>query len=143
MNTPIDLQSPKLGKELLRKLSSKEITMEEFDKETAYWVLEHIEALRWKPAPSQPGEVADYNRRRSTNKDFTLPKEFWQQQHIRAWLATDTHIVCENRSSWYWLQFLKNHIPPQDGTAHIKISKMMSSYPRHDNSYVLGRKDFI
>jgi hypothetical protein len=131
-----DTALPKIGKAILSKQRSGQITMDEFDYECAAWLMSYIEDMRWRVAPSEPEEIRQYNEKRNTENGFTLPPSFWQQQHIREWMATDRSVHSQNKSNWHWLHFLKKHIPGKDVEAHVKISKTMATYPRAEDKYV-------
>lgn len=137
MNVDVDLNLPKTGREYLRKLRAKEITIQEFDEQIAYWTIQHIDSMRWKPSPSMPAEVAEYMSNKQRDSKYTVSDSFWQQDHIKAWRATDVHIRCENSGNWHWLQELKRCIPKADVPAHSKIAKVMASYPSWDRKYIV------
>lgn len=124
-----DPKLPIMGKELLRKLQNKEITVQEFDKEIAYWLISYVQDMFYKHTIEQPPEIRDYYERRRLDFDFTLPQSFWNQPHIREWLAKDHLVRSENLSNRYWLNKLLKDLPAEDGPNRAKITRALSSFP--------------
>ena len=139
MNLKIDINLPVFGKALLNRLETKQITMDEFDLECAYWLATFLDLdkdgmneLQWKPYPTEPEEVKVYYQKRAKDPKYTLPNSFWQQSYIVNWSNQSSGIAARNNSNWYWLNFLKNHIPQEDLVIHSKINETMRSFPEED-----------
>lgn len=119
---------PKLGKELLNKLP--QIGMREFDKECAYWMLETLNDMAYKPPINPPEEILEYRRRRGENEDYSLSRDFWTQPHIVEYKRSCDSVFCENRSNWNWLCWMEKIIPQEDELNQVKIRYAKSTYPR-------------
>ena len=132
-NITRDLKLPEIGKGFLNQLKAG-LSMLDFQKECAYWLLKYIEELRWRPSPSKPEAIVIYEQRVSEDPKYSLPNAFWQQDYIRTYCKSKNEIFCENKSNWWWLLFLKKYILPGDIHGHVKISEMMRIYPGHEES---------
>lgn len=128
----VNVEVPKLGKDLLGRLNSKEITMEEFDRECAYWMLQYLNDYRWLPSPTIPNELTDYWRRRQINNKTDVSEAFWQKPVIKKYIATEAHIRATNLGSMHWLKFMKKHIPQDDVVNQKRIDAVIWKYPKLD-----------
>ena len=122
----IDKNLPKIGKELLRKLEAGEMTVDEFDREISYWMIQSIRQLVFEPEPAPPHDLVELSAR----KDARIAPEFWLQPHIREYNAERSGVIARNRGNWYWLCSIKRAIPKDDDPAHRKIRAVMDTYTR-------------
>lgn len=128
----VDIKLPKIGKDLLDKLQSKAITMGEFEKETAYWMIESLNECKWKPYPTLPTELLDFYKRKKYDKKVQMDDAFWQQDHIRQYVASNGRIKAENGANKYWLKWMQTIIPKEDTVNHKKISDILCTFPKLD-----------
>lgn len=119
-----------LGKSLLARFEKKQISEQEFDKEIAYWMLQFPEELMWSVYPSMPKDLMDYQNKKRAQPMFQIAESFWQQSHIKEYLAKDRHARCQNVANRHWLSFLKRHIPQGDEKQHKIIDYIMNRYPK-------------
>jgi len=124
----IDPTLPKIGKELLRKVMSKEITMQEFDVECAHWLLDTIKDMVWKPMPSAPIEVREYVENKRKDKDYKVSQEFWHIPSVQSYFAQVSAVGSCNRSNTQWLQFMSKNIDKKNIPAHEKINNLLEKY---------------
>ena len=127
------VETPKIGKELLRQLAAKEITIADFDRECAYWEFKSIDELPWKPYPEQPKELSDYYEKVRNNKDYKVGAAFWQQAHIQEHTAKCVEIKCQNKGNIHWLCYMKKYIPDDDISYQVRIEKAINTYPKDPN----------
>lgn len=125
-----DVNMPKIGKELLRKLETKQITMTEFEQETAYWMMDSLNDCRWKSYPPVPEDLMEYYQRRKRDKKYEAGDAFWQQPHVRQYVTANSDIKSQNSANRYWLKYMQLHIPQEDIVNQSKIKVVMNSYPK-------------
>ena len=128
----VDLKLPARGKSLLAQLQSKEITMAEFEKETAYWMIDSLRECQWKPYPVLPIELLDFYKRKKYDKKVQMDDAFWQQGHIRQYIASNSRIKTENGANKYWLKWMQTIIPKEDTVNQKKISDTLCTFPKLD-----------
>ena len=96
-----------IGKKLLNKLQSHTITMEDFEKEIAYFaIMCGFDELKPKEEPIRPHELEDYD---------ALPKEakakvgsdFWRQPIIHFYHEERQRIMAWNSGTVDWLRELE------------------------------------
>jgi hypothetical protein len=126
---------PALGKELLRRVSSKEITMQDFNKECAYWMMGDISTMFYKGDIDKPSIISEYEEEKKRDYKYQVSSEFWNKQEVREYLVHSRGIHSSNHANWYWLHFIKNHIPVADTINQGKIARAMASY-KHDGYVV-------
>ena len=130
MDVNVDVRLPKQGHALLARLQSKQITMEEFELETAYWMMDSLNGCRWVCYPVVPNDLMEYYRRRKADKRVSMGDEFWQQPHVRQYIETNSRVKSVNSANRYWLDYMQQHIPKEDTESHKRISEIKSTFPR-------------
>ena len=130
MDVSVDVRLPKQGKALLARLQSKQITMEQFEQETAYWMMDSLNGCRWVCYPLVPNDLMEYYRRRKVDKRFSMGDEFWQQPHIRQYIETNSRVKAVNMSNRHWLGETQRLIPKEDVESHKRISEIKSTFPK-------------
>jgi len=123
-------QLPQIGKELLRKLYSKEITLTDFNKECAYWMTGDISTMYYKhDMTEKPKALQEYEEKLQNDSTYSLPSTFWNRADIREYSLRSAHAKNENHANWFWLHFIKKYIPLEDKINHVKIARAIESYP--------------
>ena len=133
MNTNVcnNPQLPIIGKELLRKVAGGEITMQEFDKECAYWMMGDISTMFHKyDRIDKPDVIKDYEANRARDINYRVEASFWQRDDVRAYTDQSHKVININRANWYWLHFMQKHIMSGDTINQAKISRAIESYPK-------------
>jgi hypothetical protein len=130
MDVNVDVRLPRQGKALLARLQSKQITMEQFEQETAYWMMDSLNGCRWVCYPLVPTDLMEYYRRRKQDKRFSMGEEFWHQPHIRQYMDANSRIKAVNFANRYWLDYMQHHIPQEDMESHKKISEVKRTFPK-------------
>lgn len=130
MTELIDKQiNDKLGprsKALVHKFQSKKITSQEFDKECAYWLMEYLNLMTYKPDPTMPVDLQELH---ATKRHATV--EFWQLPEIKIYMAECEKVKAINLSNLHWLEFMKMSIPQNDTLNQKKVMEALRTYPKY------------
>ena len=124
----INTELPKIGRALLERLWIKKLTMPEFDKECAYWMVSFLEEHHKHPEPSAPEEIINYRRRKALDLEYKLSNEFWNSPNIADYIKQCRHVFAMNKSNFDWLCYIKQHIPKEDIINHSKIQNILNEY---------------
>ena len=81
---------------LLGKFHSKQITLDELNKECAYWYLDCFEEISIKAYPTQPNRYRDYVSMDYDEKK-EVPRTFWLLNDIKDYLDQKFLIKNENK----------------------------------------------
>jgi len=128
-NVHTNPQLPVIGRELLRKLDKREITMPDFNKECAYWMMGDISTMYYKQDNvHKPDILVQYEEDKSRDPKHQVASTFWQRPDVREYTALTHALRSGNHSNWYWLHYMKKWIPKEDIINHGKIARAMASY---------------
>ena len=106
-------------KQLLEQHAKGQITLEELNKECAYWYLDCFSELHKKPLPSIPQKYQEYlNSTYSGNKEYH--NNFWLMEDVKGYLDQKELIENENKSVLIHLRNYIKQIPRED---FLSISK--------------------
>lgn len=90
-------------KELLRKLSGKEITLDELLLKCAEWTAESLDNYKFTPLPERPQEMEFYERVPKDQRQY-LGNEFWDAHpQILQYSKTLLNTNSENKALYDWL----------------------------------------
>jgi len=128
MNETFDLTLPKVGKELLHKLQSGQINMQEFDHECASWMMSVIQYHKFIAYPIMPYEIKDYVNRKREDPNYKLSSEFWNLPQVKGYYEAFKKAFRENASNLHWLKFIKANIPTNDTVYHAKIDDCLATH---------------
>jgi len=96
-----------LGKKLLLRFRAGQISVDEFEKETAYFAMQcGFNELRYKPSPSRPVKLMEYDRLDRDEKR-QMPDRFWQDPNIINYFKQKSYVQGENAGIQWWLTELK------------------------------------
>lgn len=118
-------------KNLLDKLSRKEITMGELEKECAYWFMYCFDEVKPKPYPTMPKEYHEYLSLPFERKQ-KMSQEFWQQTIIKNYLDVKEKIKNENDANLFHLKNYLKHIPEGDFLAKSKFKEKIKDFELKD-----------
>ena len=136
-NLKTNPQLPIIGKELLKKLDSKQITMADFNKECAYWMMGDVSTMFYKADNvHKPDILVQYEEDKSRDPKHQVASSFWQRTDVREYTALTHTIRSGNHSNWYWLHFMKKYIDPKDNINQAKIARAMASYPHYEHGFI-------
>ena len=128
-----------LGKSLLKRYLSKEITEKEFDKECAYWSLEYLSDYKVKPYPTMPDIVKtffnDREYARNTGKNFSVKNGFWSEEVCKNWLNQETSVCDMNRSNYGRLLFIYNNLDNKDIVNKRRVWELLEEHRLKDKNF--------
>jgi hypothetical protein len=124
----IEIRPPMPGKELLHRFETKAITVEEFDRETAYMLLESLDSMRRHIDPPTPTDILEYQRAKRARPNYQVSPEFWNQEEIVHWRNATNHNACLNNGNLHWLRFMLKHIPSGDVPNLAKVRVVIRTY---------------
>lgn len=130
-----DPHLPEVGRALLKRLESKEITMEEFEKECAYWMLSMVNDFKYKELPEIPSDLEEFYDHRLKDPSYKLSSEFWELPHVKLYLIEARRIKADNSSNFYWLKWMRQRIPKEDTVALGKIKGVLKTYEMAKRDY--------
>lgn len=107
---------------LLGQHRSGEISLEELEKECAYWFMETFDTMHKRVLPTPPADYAEYQML-SYDRRQKIGIDFWHQRNIKEYLEIKEQIKNENQSRLIQLKEYKKHIPQED---FISIGKFNS-----------------
>lgn len=134
METKIDLQLPIIGKELLSRLRAGRITMDDFNKECAFWMMGDISSMFYKEIMDKPDIIRNYEAERSRDPKYEVAASFWQRDDVRDYMFCSRKVMAENYANWHWLLFMRRWMPKEDTINCAKIARAITSY--HNDGYV-------
>ena len=118
---------------LLGKFHSKQITLDELNKECAYWYLDCFEEISIKAYPTQPNRYRDYVSMDYDEKK-EVPRTFWLLNDIKDYLDQKFLIKNENKASHERLKEFINYIPESDFVARSKYQQKINEFESKDFS---------
>lgn len=113
--------------QLLSDYASKKITMEELDRECAYWYLDCFEEIYPKPLPTPPNRYREYQEMDIMEKR-EIPNSFWLIPEIKNYIDQKTFIKEENKANLLNLKKFLAHIPQQDFTARNSFEQKIREF---------------
>jgi len=111
---------------LLKGLFTGEISMAEFDKECAYWLI-NSKDLSPLPLPTRPRELQEYDTWTSTEKKNTSDK-FWRQDAVYKYVNQKQFVIDRNKSMLSTLKEFKEYIPKEDTITRNKYDLYINMY---------------
>ena len=91
---------------VLKKLESKQMTMEEFEYEIACAAMESLEELKPTPYPVKPSELLHLDTLPSKQVKDNITPDFWKQQKIQDYMKARDSAFAENNGRKWWLKEL-------------------------------------
>jgi hypothetical protein len=119
-----DIKFTKTAKMLLAKLDNKEITLDQFLTDCAYWALRcGFDELMPKILPSRPDTEAfmEFERLSEVKRAKLDPKYFLDHPEINEYWAQRKQIEATNRHTLAWLNDMLVMIPEADRPIREKI----------------------
>jgi DNA phosphorothioation-dependent restriction protein DptG len=108
--------------DLLKKLHSKELTMDQFllacakwGMETGCWVEYEVRSY-----PTAPQAWVEYENM-SFEKQHKVSEDFFMRLDIREYLQKKGHVYSQNYSDYCWLKEMKNLIPDNEEHLHYHL----------------------
>ena len=120
-----DLGLSAKSKALLKQLHDKELTLNDFLMECAYWALrDGFNDLRPRPLPTRPDKVVEIERMgrdEMAKIDFIKLNEKFPE--VKKYYADRSMVINENGARLGWLKEMLEYIPEQDLTAREQIEQ--------------------
>jgi len=128
-----------LANQLLKKLNDKQLTLEDFEKEIAYWyITDFLEQCYYKPLPTKPEAVKEFEQKhkswkseaRKKGRDFDedLFLETQMKREVEYYYEEKDRIRNINASNYYWLKDLKKVISGEDVVSHQKLDIKINEF---------------
>jgi len=117
--------------DLLKKLRSKELTMDQFllacakwGMETGCWVEYEVRSY-----PNSPPAWVEYENM-SFEKQYKVSEDFFQRLDIKEYLQKKGNVYAANYADYDWLQEMKKRIPDtEDNLAlHLKLDTKINEF---------------
>jgi len=113
---------------LLKQLRTKEITLDEFSTQCAYWGVKTMDDLYFKSLPSRPLEVVSYEQL-SYSKRNKLTKEYYEDHpEVDRYYEDKDRVLRSNKESLRMLKMYKKYIPESDTVNHEKLDKAILDF---------------
>ena len=97
-----------IGKNLIFQLTSKKITMKEFEVEVAHLSLEcGFNELYPQPLPTRPDILVEYDQL-PLDKKQSMPASFWKHPAVISYMRQVSMIEAENGGKKWWIGILMN-----------------------------------
>lgn len=113
--------------QLLDDYNSKKITLEELQKECAYWYLDCFDEISPRAFPSMPEEYRDFMAM-PFEKRNKISNEFHNQPKVKDYLEQKQQVKNENKSKVYWLKEHLSHIPESDFVARSRFNEKLNDF---------------
>ena len=118
---------------LLAKYDSKQITLEELQKECAYWYLDCFNEIVVRPYPTPPHRYSEYASMDYAEKK-EVPNAFWFLPEIKNYLDAKFLVKNENKSQISRMKEFINYIPESDFVARSKYQQKINEFESKDFS---------
>ncbi len=119
------------AKVLLEKVRYKQLTMDEFLRECAYWVIKDgFDELRVKPFPSLPNTEAfkDYHTLTHMRRTKVDPVTFLRNPEILDYFDQVRLVRNMNRTCFEWLKDIRDRIPEDDVVCLEKVNSRIQEF---------------
>ena len=116
---------------LLADFHSKKITMEELNKECAYWYMDCFDEVRIKPYPTPPRRYVEYASMDYAEKK-EVPNAFWLLPEIKNYLDAKFLVKNENKGELSRMKEFINYIPESDFVARQKFREKILEFESKD-----------
>ena len=113
---------------LLRQLKTKEISLEEFLMQCAYWEVKTMGDIYFRSLPSRPMAVVEYESL-SYSKRSRLTKEYYEDNPgVMRYYEDKDRVLRSNRDDLLRLKQYKKYIPESDIKNHERLDKVINDF---------------
>ena len=132
-------------KTLLKDLKSGVLTMEEFQCECAYWLLEDEcwQDLQPLKLPKKPDSVYQWQNMSEEEKETAKEDFFKKHPEAEWWFEKCRYIQYTNLSRIKQLRFLKRHLPKEDEPSRRKYIVKIKQFIRQTRENEAYRKQKV
>lgn len=114
---------------LLKQLKTKEITLEEYLMQCAYWGLKTLDDMYFKSLPSRPTVVVEYEQMPYSKKNRLTDEYYEDNPGVTRYYEEKDSVMRENKTSLWILQdVIKKHIPESDVKNHEKLDEKINDF---------------
>jgi len=120
------------GKRLHSDLIAGRMTMDEFDKELAYFSIQcGFDELAFEPYPPRPSELREYDNASDEQRRILLEKPaFWNIDEIKIYLSLYEKTLSKNLGHLWWLkELLERFIKCNDDKRILMVKAKIATYP--------------
>ena len=119
-----------MAKKLLNQLQSKEITLDEFLKECAYWaVKEGFDELKPKFYPVRPAKIIEMEHWTAAEKLKIDWNQVWMLfPEVKKYQEERVHVTNWNLDTMHWLEEILLYIPVGDYPTREKINRRLIEF---------------
>ena len=121
----------KIANNYIKRLTSGEIDLKQFETDMAYWFMDFIDRVNYKPLPTESNEVAQYEeelkrqkrgiKRIRTSFDEAEFAEKAMKKEVELYYEERNRIKNINKSNVYWLEEVKKLLPEGDRLNRNKV----------------------
>jgi len=121
----------KIANNYIKRLTSGEIDLKQFETDMAYWFMDFIDRANYKPLPTESNEVAQYEeelkrqkrgiKRIRTSFDEAEFAEKAMKKEVELYYEERNKIKNINNSNLYWLEEVKKLLPKEDSLNRNKV----------------------
>jgi len=115
----------------IKRLTSGEIDLKQFEIDIAYWYMDFIDRVSYKPLPTESNEVMQYEeelkrqkrgiKRIRTSFDEAEFAEKAMKKEVELYYEERNRIKNVNKSNVYWLEEVKKLLPEGDSLNRNKV----------------------
>lgn len=117
----------KYKNDLLIKLATNQITMNDLDREVAYWYSDCFSEIHVLQDPTPPPRFAEYEVM-TTSEKKDISTAFWQKEDVKAFLDQRDSVRNRNRTELIRLREFKACIPQEDTVTHQKFQEKINDF---------------
>ena len=114
-------------KTLLKDLAENKMTMDELDKECAYWYISYYDILHPLPKIKKPIILEEYDTLNPEDKG-KMSDKFWRQEIVMQYFKESTKVNNHNNSTLFNLKKFIHYIPEGDTITREKFKTLIREY---------------
>ena len=120
---------------MLKQLKIKEITLDEYLMQCAYWGMKTLDDVYFKSLPSKPLEVVAYEQL-SYSKRNKLPQDYYEDYpEVLGYYKDKERVFRNNKDNLFWLKEWKKYIPESDVKNHERLDKAINDFKMKMEDY--------
>jgi hypothetical protein len=132
-----DLRLPGISRSLLNRLSSKELSIDDFLRECAYWsIKDGFDGLRPRQLPQMPAKALEFeNMPLSQRLKIDCLKFYAEFPQVKEYYEQRLFILHHNQGSLDWLRDMKKYIPESDTETQMKIDNRICDFRAGEDEF--------
>lgn len=113
---------------LLKQLRTKEITLDEFLIQCAYWGVKTLDDLYFRSLPSRSMVVVEYEQLSYARKSRLTQEYYEDNPEVLRYYEEKERVNRMNKTNLMNLEIYKKHIPESDTKSHEKLDKVIDNF---------------